>query len=94
MMSNPEEQWKVEEVAGVDLALKRLPNAHEVCLAVDRLFFARDEKGGIQKLKDSGHVLVSIKNEMPEDLRAKWVASLARQLRASVDRAKKSAGQK
>ena len=78
----------------VDLALKRLPNAHEVCMAVDRLFFAQDEKGGIQKLKESGHVLVSIKSDMPEDLRSKWVASLGRQLRASVDRAKKSAGKK
>ena len=93
-MQSPDEQWKVEEVAGVDLALKRLPNAHEVGLAVDRLFFAQDEKGGIQKLKESGHILVSIKNEMPEELRSKWVASLGRQLRASVDRAKKSAGKK
>jgi hypothetical protein len=91
---NTNEQWKVEEIAGVDLALKRLANAHVVAMAVDRLFFAQNEKGTIKKLKDSGHVLVSVKNEVPDDLRSKWVAGLGAQLRASVDRAKKNAGQK
>lgn len=89
-----EEQWKVEEIAGVDLAMKRLANAHEVAISIDRLFFSQDEKGSIQKLKDSGQMLVGIKGDIPEDLRGKWVVSLGRQLRSSVDRAKKSAGKK
>lgn len=93
-MQNQEERWTVEAVAEADLALKRLPNAHEVCMAVDRLFFAQDEKGGIQKLKESGHILVGIKSEMSEELRSQWVSGLGRQLRASVDRAKKSAAKK
>ena len=63
-------------------------------MAIDRLFFAQEEKTAILRLKEAGHVLVRIKEEMPEDLRPKWIASLNQQLRSSVDRAKKNAGKK
>lgn len=91
-MGSAENQWSSEEVASVEAAFKRLAQSHEVALAIDRLFFAKEEKEAIPKLKVSAQALTQLVEEIPEEVRVKWRAALGKQLRQSVDRAKKSGG--
>lgn len=91
-MTIGDDKWSAEEIAGVDGALKQCDNAHEVAMALDRLFFAKDEKDAVPKLKAAGYALSKLKEAVPEEIRARWLALLGKQLRYSVDRAKRSAG--
>lgn len=90
-MNKSEDQWSVEEIARVDAALKRMENAHEISMDMDRLFFGKDEKGAIPRLRAAGPALSRLKDDIPEDVRAKWLSMLGKQLRYSVDRAKRGA---
>ena len=91
-MANSEEGWGGDEAARVDCALKMQSGSHEIALALDRLFFANNEKDIVKKLKEAGASLAKVKESLPEDLRAQWSGALSRQLRASVERVKKNAG--
>lgn len=93
-MEQLEEKWSGEEIAGVDAALKALGNTHEIALAIDRLFFAKNEKDSIPKLKAAAALLTQLAAEIPEGSQNKWRGALGKQLRQSVDRAKKDSGKK
>jgi hypothetical protein len=91
-MANGEENWSNDDAARVDGGLKMQAGAHEIALALDRLFFASDEKDVVKKLKEAGPALAKVKDSLPEELRPKWASALSRQLRTSVERVKKNAG--
>ena len=88
-MVSTENQWSGDEIANVEAALKRLGEPHELILAIDRLFFADGENEAIPNLKISAKALTQLIDKVPEDVRVKWRAALGKQLRESVDRAKK-----
>lgn len=87
--------WTSEEIAMVDRALKMGQDAHEVALAIDRMFFFHDEANVIPHLKAAGAALTKAKDELrqelPEELHRKWTIALGKQLRASVTKAKDNA---
>lgn len=82
----------VEEVSTIDFHLKKSESAYLYLMSIDRLFFTSDEATVVKKLKDSGQVLAGAKQDISEELRKVWMEALGKQLRLSVDRAKKSAG--
>ena len=84
--------WTAEDLASIDSAFKKMENSHGLLVAIDRLFFASNEKEAVRKLKESGQLLAKIKDDLPEDLKKKWTDALGPQLRHSVNRAKTIAG--
>lgn len=92
MINDNQSDMGVEDVSTIDFHLKKSESAHLYLMSIDRLFFTSDEAAVVKKLKESGQVLAGAKQDISEELRKAWIEALGKQLRLSVDRAKKSAG--
>jgi hypothetical protein len=92
MINDNKSDIGVEDVSTIDFHLKRSESAHVYLMSIDRLFFTSAEVGVVKKLKESGQILAGAKQDISEELRKVWIEALGKQLRLSVDRAKKSTG--
>lgn len=63
-------------------------------LMVDRLFFHEKENNYVENLKESGRILSALKDELEGDERNEWTMLLGKQIRFSIDRARKRKEQK
>lgn len=81
----------VEQIASLDQELKGIEGAAPLW-SLDRLFFGPDDREAIGKLKASAQTLTKAKELFGEGQRELWEKSLGKQVRHSVDRAKKMAG--
>lgn len=80
----------LEELCEIDLELKLIYRQKAV-INLDNLIITGKNKEELKKLKDSTVFLSNIENEIDLGVvKEKWKSVLQKQLRASVDRAKKA----
>lgn len=79
-----------DQVARYDAKMKKAD--HNLLLEMDRLFFSMSDKKAIGKLKAAAQELMKTRGLLQDEEKAAWEAALGKQMRQSVDRAKKSAG--
>lgn len=77
-----------EEIAFYDRQMKSMDP--RLVLDADRLFFAMSDKKAISRLKSAAQSLVRTKELLRDDKREAWEKAFGKQVRYSVDRAKKS----
>lgn len=85
------ERLTPEEIAILDQELKGIEGGAPLW-SLDRLFFGPDDREAIGKLKASAQTLTKAKDLFSEEQKELWEKGLGKQVRHSVDRAKKMAG--
>lgn len=78
----------IEDIAKMDLYL-RSNNGRQNLLDVEALIIIKNDTASLSKFKDAAYRLNTVDHSAAEDLKASWQNLFSRQVRFSVDRAKK-----
>lgn len=78
----------IEDIAKMDLYL-RSNNGRQNLLDIEALIITKDDTASLSKFKDAAYRLNSVDHTGAEELKASWQNLFSRQVRFSVDRAKK-----
>lgn len=78
----------IEDIAKLDLYL-RSNNGRQNLLDIEALIITKDDTASLSRFKDAAYRLNSVDHSGTEELKASWQNLFSRQVRFSVDRAKK-----
>lgn len=79
---------KPEQIAAIDSTFKQTWGP-EALMHIDRMFVASRDKNALGQLKVAAKELAQRRDSVPEELAEAWDRALGRQVRESVDRAKR-----
>ncbi len=82
------ENIDIEDVARMDLFLRSDDGLKNI-LNIESLIVVENDQDSVNKLKKAVAELMPIKDRMPDDIKDEWERIFVKQVRMSVDRAKK-----